>query len=111
MGNGKNQVETLWERYNQFLADEKSKTASAEDSTSKEEGGDASGDAVEVDDGGTGPVIREALESHTQLIKLLIKSGADTTLKDKEGHAATDFDFHPDADSEILDKEAKAEKV
>ena len=42
---------------------------------------------------------------------LLLKSGADPSLKDKEGHAASDFDFHPDADSEVIDKEAKAEKV
>ena len=94
--NGKNQVETLWERYNQFLAEAK---AEKKDSTD------------DVDDGGTGPVIREALDNHTALIALLLKSGADPSLKDKEGHAASDFDFHPDADSEVLDKEAKAEKI
>jgi hypothetical protein len=32
-------------------------------------------------------------------------------LKDKEGHVAKDFDFHPDADGEVLEKEAKAEKT
>jgi len=94
--NGKNQVETLWERYNQFLAEAK---AEKKDSTE------------DVDDGGTGPVIREALDNHTALIDLLLKNGADASLKDKEGHAASDFDFHPDADSEVLDKEAKAEKI
>ena len=94
--NGKNQVETLWERYNQFLAE-----AKAEKKESTED----------VDDGGTGPVIREALDNHAKLIASLLKSGADASLKDKEGHTASDFDFHPDADSEVLDKEAKAEKI
>merc|ERR1712238_489877 len=80
--NGKNQVETLWERYNQF-----------------------------VDDNDTGPVIQEALKNHLALVDLLIKSGADQSLKDKESHVAKDFDFHPDTDAEILAIEARAEKV
>jgi ankyrin repeat protein len=91
--NGKNQVETLWERYSQFVTD-------AEDD----------GKPEPVDDGGTGPVIREALDNHTALVELLIKNGADEKLKDKEGHTAKDFDFHPDTDAEVLDKETKAEK-
>jgi len=95
--NGKNQVETLWERYTQFLAE-----AEAE---KKEKGGQ------DPDDSGTGPMIREALDNHKALIDLLMKSGADASLKDKEGHAATDFDFHPDQDAEVLDKETKAEKI
>ena len=88
--NGKNQVMTLWERYSQFLS----------------ENGDSS-----VDDGGTGPIIREALDQHTALVELLMKSGADAKLKDKEGHTAADFDFHPDADAKVLEKEAKAKKM
>ena len=32
-------------------------------------------------------------------------------IKDKEGHVAEDFDFHPDTDAEILAKEARTEKV
>jgi ankyrin repeat protein len=91
--NGKNQVETLWERYNQFVDDAAT-----------------SGDDAE-EDNGTGPIIREALDNHTALVDLLLKNGADGSLKDKEGHVANDFDFHPDTDSEILEKEAKAEKV
>lgn len=94
--NGKNQVETLWERYSQFVVEP--------DGTEKQT------DDV-ADDGGTGPVIREALDNHTALVDLLLKNGADEKLKDKEGHTAQDFDFHPDADSEVLDKETKAEKV
>lgn len=93
--NGKNQVETLWERYNQFVDEAKNSGESKED----------------VDDNDTGPVIQEALKNHTALVDLLIKSGADQSLKDKEGHQAKDFDFHPDTDAEILAKEARVEKV
>lgn len=93
--NGKNQVETLWERYNQFVDEANSNGESKE----------------EIDDNDTGPVIQEALKNHTALVDLLIKSGADESIKDKEGHAAKDFDFHPDTDAEILAKEARTEKV
>ena len=47
----------------------------------------------------------------TEAAEILPERGADPALKDKEGHTAKDFDYHPDADSEILDKEAKAEKI
>ena len=87
--NGKNQVETLWERYAQYVGD----------------------DDKEKDDAGTGPIIRDALDNHTALVAMLLKSGADIALKDKEGHTAKDFDFHPDADADVLEKETKAEKV
>ena len=86
--NGKNQVETLYERYRQYVAE---------------------GDAA--DDEGTMPIITDALKNHTALIELLLKSGADPKLKDKEGHVAKDFDFQPDTDVEILEKQAKAEKI
>jgi ankyrin repeat protein len=89
--NGKNQVDTLWERYSQYIKD--------------------SGEDGDVDDNGTGPIIREALDKHIALIELLLKNGADPTLKDKEGHTAKDFDYHPDADADVLGKEAKTEKV
>jgi ankyrin repeat protein len=88
--NGKNQVETLWERFNQFVDGSENK---------------------EADDSGTGPTIRQALDDHIALVDLLVKSGADSNLKDKEGHTAKDFDFHPDADTEVLEKQAKTEKV
>eukprot|EP00980_Cylindrotheca_fusiformis_P028070 scaffold22577_cov122-Cylindrotheca_fusiformis.AAC.49 len=90
--NGKNQVETLWERYNQFVSD-------------------AETDAGEMDDSGTGKIIREALDNHTALVDLLLKNGADPALKDNEGHVAKDFDFNPDSDGEVLEKLAKAEKT
>mmetsp|Transcript_22320 Transcript_22320/g.52576 ORF Transcript_22320/g.52576 Transcript_22320/m.52576 type:complete len:914 (-) Transcript_22320:70-2811(-) len=93
--NGKNQVETLWERYTQYVAEAEREGESQED----------------ADDNGTGPIIQEALKNHTALVDLLIKSGADQSIKDKEGHVAKDFDFHPDTDAEILAKEARAEKV
>ena len=89
--NGKNQVETLFERYGQFVDDSDTK--------------------ADADDSGTGPIIRDALEKHVELVDLLLKSGADANLKDKEGHVAKDFDFHPDADAEVLEKQARAEKV
>jgi len=96
--NGKNQVETLWERYNQFVAE------------AKVTAGDGEAEKEEVDDGGTGPIIRESLDNHTELVELLLKNGADTTLKDKEGHTASDFDFHPEVDNEALKQEELAEK-
>jgi len=92
--NGKNQVETLWERYTQFVKE------SEVDSPDDEE----------VDDGGTGPIISEALDKHNKMVELLVKNGADESIKDKEGHTAADFDFHPDADAEVLEQEEIAEK-
>merc|ERR1711893_113529 len=91
--NGKNQVETLWERYTQFVKE------SEVESSDKE-----------VDDGDTGKIIRDALDKHNKMVELLIKNGADESIKDKEGHAAKDFDFHPDTDSEVLMQEEKAGK-
>jgi len=93
--NGKNQVETLWERYKQFVGD-----AAVEKKIE---------DTEDVNDGGTGTIIREALGNHTKLVDMLLKKGADGKIKDKEGHTAQDFDFHPDTDTEILDQEKKAE--
>jgi ankyrin repeat protein len=83
--NGKNQVDTLWERYAQYVTTEEGE-----------------------DDGGTGPLLREAVKSHAALVDLLLKHGANPKLKDKEGHVAKDFDYNPDADAELL---SKAEKV
>jgi serine/threonine-protein phosphatase 6 regulatory ankyrin repeat subunit B len=91
--NGKNQVETLWERYSHLVSDSDK------------------GDTGEADDAGTGPLIKEALANHNALVELLLQKGADPNLKDKEGHTAKDFDFHPDADAEVLKKEANAEKA
>jgi serine/threonine-protein phosphatase 6 regulatory ankyrin repeat subunit B len=96
--NGKNQVETLWERYTQFVKE-----------SEMEKKANGAGDE-KIDDGGTGPTIREALDNHNKMVDLLIKSGASQSIKDKEGHTAQDFDYHPDADTEVLEKEEKAEK-
>ena len=95
--NGKNQVETLWERYTQFVKESEMEKK-------------ASGSSDDVDDGGTGPIIREALDNHNKMVDLLIKSGANQGMKDKEGHTAKDFDFHPDADADVLEQEEKAAK-
>jgi ankyrin repeat protein len=93
--NGKTQVETLWERYTQLLSENSGKEDEAD-------GGE---------DGGTGPIIQEALANHTNLVNLLIEKGADATLKDKEGHMASDFDYHPDLDGEVMEKEEMKEKM
>jgi ankyrin repeat protein len=112
--NGKNQVETLWERYSQFVSDAKLEKSAAGAAIGA---GDATkGDVADakkqelIDDGGTGPLIQEALKNHTTLVDLLLKAGANTALKDKEGHVAKDFDFQPDADGELLEREEKAER-
>lgn len=91
--NGKNQVETLWERYHQFVSESEM---------------ESTGEAV--DDGGTGPIIREALDNHNRMVTLLVKNGADESIKDKEGHKASDFDYHPDTDAEVLKQEEQAGK-
>jgi hypothetical protein len=84
--NGKNQVETLWERYSQFVSDVK-----LEKGAGTVEGGDGEAalaregdeavamttgeDKKDVDDGGTGPLIQEALKNHTMLVEILINAG------------------------------------
>ena len=83
--NGKNQVETLWERYGHFASDEE-----------------------DQDDGGTGAIIKESLSNHTKMVDLLISSGANQKIKDKEGHVAKDFDFQPDMDADVLQQEKLA---
>ena len=103
--NAKNQVETLWERYSQFITD-----ADLEKSTGDKDAIAAGDKKDAVDDGGTGPLIQQALNNHTTMVELLLNAGADTTLKDKEGHVAKDFDFSPDADKEQLEKEEAAEQ-
>jgi len=95
--NGKNQVETLWERYVQFNSESKLENTP----------GDSDED---IDDGGTGPIIQTALDNHIKLVDMLIKNGASEQIKDLEGHVAKDFDFHPDADADILEQEKFAEK-
>ncbi|CAN0479090.1 unnamed protein product, partial [Hapterophycus canaliculatus] len=45
-------------------------------------------------------MMREAM-AHTQsIIDLLLTSGADASLKDKEGRMAKDFDYQPPAEGE-----------
>merc|ERR1712157_57922 len=83
--NGKTQVQTLWERYTQFLPKDQ-------------------------DDGNTAPIIQEALQNHTKIVDLLKEYGANINLKDKEGHTALDFDFHPDLDSDVVQQEETVSK-
>jgi ankyrin repeat protein len=70
--NGKNQVETLLDKYSEYMKDLTEKDRENNNSTQ---------------------LINEALEAHRQVIKLLIDNGADTQIKDNEGHIAVDFDY------------------
>ncbi|KAL7573506.1 hypothetical protein ACA910_019822 [Epithemia clementina (nom. ined.)] len=87
--NGKNQVQTLLERYEQYYEEQKQQAATGDDGQPKE-------DKELEDDGGTGPIIKEALSNHTALVDFLLGKGADASLKDKEGHVAKDFDYQAD---------------
>lgn len=64
--NGKNQVEVLLDKYSEYM----------------KEGSDNST-----------RIIKEALQTHIEVVQLLIKGGADLTMKDSEGHVAVDFDY------------------
>lgn len=114
--NGKNQVETLWERYHQFVDEAKVTTTTTQTTSGGiEESDKDSGDVVstkdtKVEDGGSGSLIKDALEKHTKLVQVLLEHGADETSKDKEGHTAKDFDFHPEMDSDVLRQEEIAER-
>ena len=66
--NGKNQVETLLDKYSDYVKD-------AGDNSTK--------------------IIQEALNTHVHVVDLLTKSGADLNIKDNEGHIAIDFDYKP----------------
>jgi ankyrin repeat protein len=64
--NGKNQVEVLLDKYSEYM----------------KEGSDNST-----------RIIREALQTHVEVVQLLMKGGADLAVKDSEGHVAVDFDY------------------
>lgn len=67
--NGKNQVETLLDKYADYLKD-------AQDANSTK-------------------IIQDALQTHVDVVQALIAGGADANLKDLEGHVAIDFDYKP----------------
>ncbi|CAB1112189.1 unnamed protein product [Ectocarpus sp. CCAP 1310/34] len=72
--NGRAQVASLMDKYAEYLDD----------------ADDASGESTNM--------MREAM-AHTQsIIDLLLTSGADASLKDKEGRTAKDFDYQPPAE-------------
>lgn len=64
--NGKNQVEVLLDKYSEYMKE-------GSDNSTK--------------------IIKEALQTHIEVIDLLLKGGADTSIKDSEGHVAADFDY------------------
>jgi serine/threonine-protein phosphatase 6 regulatory ankyrin repeat subunit B len=67
--NGKSQVETLLNKYGDVYAKDENTTR----------------------------IIRDALQTHVDVLTSLLQNGAKADLKDKEGHTATDFDFKPPA--------------
>ena len=64
--NGKNQVEVLLDKYREYMKD-------ASDNSTR--------------------IIKDALQTHVEVVQMLIKGGADVSVKDGEGHVATDFDY------------------
>jgi ankyrin repeat protein len=66
--NGKNQVQTLLDKYSEYMKE-------ADDNSTK--------------------IIKAALQTHLDVVQLLLKNGADAALKDNDGHVATDFDYKP----------------
>ena len=64
--NGKNQVEVLLDKYREYMKE------NSDNSTR---------------------LIKDALQTHVEVVQLLIKGGADLTIKDSEGHVASDFDY------------------
>jgi len=65
--NGKNQVETLLNKYSVHYAKDENSTK----------------------------IILDALQTHVDVLASLLKNGANADLKDKEGRSAKDFDFKP----------------
>lgn len=65
---GKNQVQTLLDKYSEYMKE-------ANDTSTK--------------------IIKDALQTHVDVVQLLLKYGADSSLKDREGHLAIDFDYKP----------------
>lgn len=79
--NGKNQVQTLLDKYSEYMKD-------SHDNSTK--------------------VIKEALQTHSDVVNLLLSRGADPNLKDNDGHIAVDFDYKP---PEIIIPGAGAAKI
>ena len=67
--NGKNQVNVLLDKYREYMKD-----ANNDNSTR---------------------IIMDALQTHIDVVSMLVQKGADSALQDKEGHVASDFDYKP----------------
>ena len=65
--NGKHQVEVLLDKYKEYMKE------SSNDNSTK--------------------LIIDALQTHIEVLQLLIRGGADISLKDNEGHMGSDFDY------------------
>jgi uncharacterized protein len=66
--NGKNQVNVLLDKYKEYMKD-------SNDNSTR--------------------IILDALQTHIDVVDMLVKGGADSALQDKEGHVASDFDYKP----------------
>eukprot|EP00640_Fibrocapsa_japonica_P003963 CAMPEP_0113943834 /NCGR_PEP_ID=MMETSP1339-20121228/28444_1 /TAXON_ID=94617 /ORGANISM="Fibrocapsa japonica" /LENGTH=870 /DNA_ID=CAMNT_0000948801 /DNA_START=93 /DNA_END=2705 /DNA_ORIENTATION=+ /assembly_acc=CAM_ASM_000762 len=78
--NGKSQVASLFDRYAEYL--------------------------TKADEEGGSQIIQEALDTHDQIIKLLLDSGADGSIKDNEGNTADSYDYKP-VDPDDVEKARK----
>jgi ankyrin repeat protein len=71
--NGRNQVASLLDKYSEYVT----KDAESNDNSTL--------------------IIQKALETHTSIVDLLVRHGADVSLKDNKGNVAVDFDYKPKA--------------
>jgi len=67
--NGRNQVASLLDKYSEYMK----------------------GDSKDADN--STQVIQKALETHSGIVDMLVKGGADANIKDKKGNLAVDFDY------------------
>ena len=93
--NGKNQVETLLDKYAEYF-----KNSEVDEILISNDGGS--------DDLSSAALIRQTLQQHIDVVKFLISSGADVNVKDNEGHIASDFDYQP-PESEVTSNSANHE--
>jgi ankyrin repeat protein len=71
---------------------------------------DKYGEYIQGEDDNNTKIIQEALQTHNEVVALLLASGADETIKDKEGHTAADFNYKPAVEGEGVVGEGEAVK-
>merc|ERR1712196_498734 len=65
--NGRNQVASLLDKYSKYMKEQETDNSTA--------------------------IIQKAIETHSSIVEILIKHGADETIKDNKGNVAIDFDY------------------